>query len=182
MSVESLSLKPSRSRKNVTSSPMRAELSTTWDSLTGLERSLITFVVARHVAGHVEHVAFEALEGEPEAAAGLARQVGRLAQDAGPERLGLGVERHHGVAVGGREMHAEQAGRRPLAQRHHVMLGAVAAQPDRVAALADRLEAPDMAVERGGLMQIAHPQLDAAQSGYFGIGHGETFLEEANSE
>jgi hypothetical protein len=66
----------------------------------------------------------------------------------GPEGLGFGVERHHGVPIGSREMHAEQAGRRPLAQRDHVMLGAVAAQMHGVAVPANGFEAPDLAVER----------------------------------
>ena len=69
-------------------------------------------------------------------------------------------------------MDFEQARARPLAQRDHMMLGAVAAQPDRVALPADRLQAPDVAVERRGLMQIPHAQFDAAQSGDFGIDHG----------
>jgi hypothetical protein len=82
------------------------------------------------------------------------------------------VQRNHGGLVVGREMHAEQAGGRPLPQGHHVMLGAVAAQMHGVALAGDRLEAPDLVVEAGGLVEIAHPELDAAQSDHSGIGHG----------
>ena len=85
---------------------------------------------------------------------------------AAPNALALAVERHHGVAVGGGEMHpagrasAARAASPRDAQRRWRAAGSCRRW------LADRLKTPDMAVERGGLMQIPHAQLDAAQSGY----------------
>jgi len=88
------------------------------------------------------------------------------------------VQRVDGRAIGGGEMHPDEARTRPLPQREHVMLGAAAAQMHRVALRKNRLEAPDAAVEGGGLMQVAHRKLDAAQSGDFGIEHGGALISE----
>ena len=61
-------------------------------------------------------------------------------------------------------MHAQHAGLRPLAQRHHVVVGAGGTQMDAVALGSDILQRPDLAVEFGALLQVAHAKLDAAQS------------------
>ena len=113
-------------------------------------------------------------EAETVAAAGAARAAAPdRARDLDAVTLRLGAELIDRRPIAGGEVHAEQAGLRPLPNGQHVMLAAGGAEVDAVAFGGHLFERPDLGVEFRRLMEIANAELDAANAGNPAVRHGE---------